>query len=700
MKFRASKRLSISLLLAFLLSVYFLYDYVSYNNERYQTSLDEGQGAINDIQIEVESLLNKVIALGEGLKGELLTSNLSKEEINVLVKKYSHRMYHLHGVTIAYRKYGLDKETELFAPFYDKRRSRITNIDLSYDYTLGEEEKNQWYTEPLKNGANWTEPYLAKVAQLVVADYGIPFYKAGESEPAGVISFTLDLKKLSAKVDSLVVGRTGTGMITSPKGKFVAHPFPDVRLDYDLYKIAKDFDMERQVKTIQTQDNGHINYKKLNGQEAFSFFSKIPHTNWKTIITFNASDLLGNANLLHRKLIKIALSSSILVFLIFLGFQNFENSKQKQFWLVSVVLSMVIIVNIVLMWYLNLNFNYTTENKKEVRIESRAQLQTFVKKENHKLATLGLQRFIAVPTGIFVESLQFVDSYTISIRGELWQKWPSHLAKFYEPGFRFPQEAEAGLVRINKISEKVERKHVVHTWSFKLNLKMPLDYSKYPFDVRDLNIEIMYPDVESGVLLVPDVDGYSGLTPYSMPGINQDIYFKDSKLLASRFSFDILNFHSRFGHKKFSGINSFPIMKYTIHLKRRLLNVMVTNIIPILVVASMIFLIFYSITKNQEDKSGVSMMGVVQSCAGFFFVLLVAHIELRRRLTTPELTYIETFYLTMYVIMALLAINVVIFTKSEKYKLLSYKDNLLIKVSYWPFLLFSWMIITLIVFYF
>ena len=98
-----------------------------------------------------------------------------------------------------------------------------------------------------------------------------------------------------------------------------------------------------------------------------------------------------------------------------------------------------------------------------------------------------------------------------------------------------------------------------------------------------------------------------------------------------------------FGHQKFSGLNEFPIMKYSINLKRRLLNVLVMNIIPILVVASMIFLIFYSNTKDKDDKSGVSMMGAVQSCAGFFFVLLVAHIDLRRRLNTPSLTYIESF---------------------------------------------------------
>lgn len=239
------------------------------------------------------------------------------------------------------------------------------------------------------------------------------------------------------------------------------------------------------------------------------------------------------------------------------------------------------------------------------------------------------------------------------------------MSRFYEAGIRFPQEALGVITHIDKISEKQEKNYVTYTWKVKVLLKMPFDYSKYPFDVRDIKIELMYPDPESGILLVPDVDGYSSIMANTVAGINKEIFMNDSKLLSTQFSFNMVDYNERSGNKKFTGLNQFPIMKYSINSKRRLLNVLVMNIIPIIVVASMVFLIFYSITKDKDDKSGVSMMGVVQSSAGFFFVLLVAHIDLRRRLNTSSLTYIESLYLTMYVMLAILAINVVTFTKRK-----------------------------------
>jgi hypothetical protein len=669
-------------------------------NNREQQSVKTGHAALNDIQEDYDLFLMAVKEKGEELKSLVESQQYTAQEIVKLISKHSRDLYHLHGVTVAYEPYAFDKSIKLFSPFYDKRRGMVRQLESKYDYTIDSIETNQWYYGPINNPKGfWTEPYLGTDAQMVVADYGIPFYLNGSTKPSGVISLTMDLKKLGSKMDSLAIGNAGTGMIISKTGRVVAHPFPEYVLDLNLPAVAKEFKIEDQVDRIMKEDRGFVTFKKQAGQQAYAFFSKIDEVDWKVILIFNSDDLLGSADKLHKKMVKIFLSGSLLVFFLLLLFIRIGTDTDKKLWFVSSTLAIVIVINILVMWYLNLNFNYSNTSKKEVLVDSRTGLESFILIENTKLKHLGLQKFIPVPTGIFIEEFEFRDSYNVSLRGEVWQKWPIHLDQFYEAGLRFPQEALTGKTSIELVSVERDKKFVTHTWAFRIILKMPFDYSKYPFDVRDIKLELMYPDVKSGILLVPDVDGYSDLSSYSAPGINKNIYFNDSQLLSTQFSFDIVNFHDRFGHKKFGGLNSYPIMKYTINLKRRLLNVMVTNIIPILVVASMIFLIFYSNTKSEEDKSGVSMMGVIQSCAGFFFVLLVAHIDLRRRLNTPELTYIESFYLTMYLMMALLAINVVTFTKTERYKFLNYNDNLLIKVAYWPLLLFSWMIITLVVFY-
>ncbi|SMD35249.1 Cache domain-containing protein [Reichenbachiella faecimaris] len=683
------------------LSAFFIYDLWNYMNVREKKSIEIGTESLLKVQNEIEEILDEVIAEGDQIKKIVEGQRLTKKEVIALAEKSSRDLFYLQAVAIAYEPYAFDSLTTRFAPFYDKRQGRVIQLEDRYDYTVDTASSNIWYHGPLQSRApEWSDPFFGTAAKVLVADYGLPFYLKGSSKPSGVISLVMDLKKLGAKMDSLAIGTTGTAMIFSESGHVVAHPISEYILDVSLQSIAQELGLENMVDVMLLTKEGYLDYSRYLGKKAYAFYAEIPHVQWKTLIVFNSADLLGNADLLHNKLVKICHGLSALFFMVVLFLIGKKANTKRKLWSVSVYASLIIVSNIMVMWYLNLNFNYSQGTEKEVFIDNRTSLASFINSENLRVSKLGLQKFIPVSTGIFVEEFEFRDAYNVTIRGQVWQKWPKHLARFYEAGIRFPQEALGALTIINKISEKEDKNFVTHTWTVKVMLKMPFDYSKYPFDVRDVKIEIMYPDVDSGVLLVPDVDGYSDILPYSSPGINKDIFLNDSKLLSTQFSFNLVNFQDRFGNKKFTGLNQFPIMKYSINLKRRLLNVMVMNIIPIIVVASMIFLIFYSITKDKDDKSGVSMMGAVQSSAGFFFVLLVAHIDLRRRLSTPSLTYIETFYLTMYVFMALLAINVVAFTKSKSQsRFLHYEDNLIVKVCYWPVLLFTWMLITLLIFY-
>lgn len=682
-------------------SIYFIYDYAKYIYDREETSLRIGQQSMTKVKTEIAQILDEVIEEGNRIKSIVETQRLSKQELAELVEERSKKSFYIHGLAVAYKDFAYDNEERLFAPFYDKRQRHVIQLGQKYDYTIDSVTTNIWFYEPMESREpEWTDPFFGTGAKQLIANYGVPFFLDGSSQPAGVISIAMDLKKIGAKMDSLTIGSTGTAMVFSESGKVVAHPESEYILDVSLQSIAKELGLGNVVDVMLLTKEGYLDFSRYLGNKTYAFYSEIPNVGWKAMIVFNSADLLGIADLLQTKLILICHGLSGFVFFLLLLLLNRRSELKSQLWSVSVYLSLIIIFNIIVMWYFNLNFNFSKGSEKEVFIDNRTSLAAFINNENQRVTKLGLDKFIPVSTGIFVEEFEFKDSYNVFIRGEVWQKWPKHLARFYDAGIRFPQEALSAITHIDKLSEKTEKNFVTHTWKVKVLLKMPFDYSKYPFDVRDIKIEIMYPDPESGILLVPDVDGYSSILANTFAGINKDIFMNDSKLLSTQFSFNFVNYNDRFGNKKFSGLNHFPIMKYSINLKRRLLNVLVMNIIPIIVVAAMIFLIFYSITKDKDDKSGVSMMGAVQSSAGFFFVLLVAHIDLRRRLSTPSLTYIESFYLTMYVILALLAINVVVFTKSnEESRFVNFRDNLIVKVSYWPVLLFIWMFITLIKFF-
>jgi hypothetical protein len=134
-------------------------------------------------------------------------------------------------------------------------------------------------------------------------------------------------------------------------------------------------------------------------------------------------------------------------------------------------------------------------------------------------------------------------------------------------------------------------------------------------------------------------------------------------------------------------------------VKRIYLNPFIANMIPILIVALIMFVVLY-VSSNQEDgRSGLTTMNVIQSSAGFLFILLLAHVNERNRIETPEIAYIELFYFSMYLYITLQTLALATMFRGVDWKLFRYEDNLILKLSFWPTLLTIWYVFTLARFY-
>ena len=92
-------------------------------------------------------------------------------------------------------------------------------------------------------------------------------------------------------------------------------------------------------------------------------------------------------------------------------------------------------------------------------------------------------------------------------------------------------------------------------------------------------------------------------------------------------------------------------------------------------------------------------MNVIQSFAGFLFILLLAHVNERNRIETPEIAYIELFYFSMYLYITLQTLALATMFRGVDWKLFRYGDNLILKLAFWPVLLSIWFAFTLHRFY-
>ena len=120
-----------------------------------------------------------------------------------------------------------------------------------------------------------------------------------------------------------------------------------------------------------------------------------------------------------------------------------------------------------------------------------------------------------------------------------------------------------------------------------------------------------------------------------------------------------------------------------------------------LTVAALLFLILLAATTEREkaDRFDFSILGVIGVNSALFFVVIIAHIQLRREFLGSGLVYLEYFYLVMYFTILLVTLDAYLISAGWQVRLLHYKDHLIPKLLYWPFLFGAGAIITWLALY-
>ena len=268
-------------------------------------------------------------------------------------------------------------------------------------------------------------------------------------------------------------------------------------------------------------------------------------------------------------------------------------------------------------------------------------------------------------------------------------------------GFEFTQASPVGRSVIHELisKDKLDDGGWLYTWKFNATLRIFFDYNQYLIDQHYIDIKLRYPDITENIMLVPDFESYEVLNPSARPGLSDIIFLPRHRVIASYFSFSSMDMKTFFGQNREEVSAEYETLEYNIVLKRRFITPFISYVIPFMLGASITFFLLYSLNRDENDKSGVTVMGVVQGMAALFFSMLLAHITIRNRIPTPAVTYMESFYFIIYILIAALILLVVMYSRSDRYKLLNYRENLIAKISYWPLLIGMLYIITLIKFY-
>ncbi|MCP5147145.1 MAG: cache domain-containing protein [Pseudomonadales bacterium] len=683
------------LLAALALTAYLIADFLRYEQARENQSIQLGEQAGTRVAEALDARLNAISARARAYAQEIVALD-SETQLLQSISEESQRFPLLLGVTVAFEP-GQFGGRDRYAPFFNKSRDEFQFVERSYDYTDPQLATAEWYTTVIATGEpQWSAPYYAEAAEAMVVDYGVPLIDAS-GELIGMVDYTIALSDFTQIVDSLSIGESGYGFTYDAQGAILSHPNPDYLLDNVFQE--KDGKDRAILAKMQHERQGVVAYNSTYTYKySWFFFRELESTGWKSVLVFAVDDLLGASDEGRRKIIHIALGVSLLlVAFMLLAMGTGKYTLVKLWWLVAAI-SIIVLGNIVLIWHLNLKTDFSLLDSNQERIVNQSILKKYVEQYDRDLHKLTNTTYTRVPTGIFVESYE-LNSFEASIIGKLWMKYPLALYDRAPPAFYFPgvSAIESRGLAIELVSETPYEDHVLVTWKFRGTLEQDFSYQQFPFEQNDIRLLIFYPDFSRNILLVPDLDSYDVLNPSAKPGLSESISVPSSETISSFFTFEEIDYKTSFGNETL--VKNYPALTFNMVAKRIWLSPFIANIIPILIVALIMFIVLYVSSNKEEGRTGLTTMNVIQSSAGFLFILVLAHVNERNRIETPEIAYIELFYFSMYVFITLEAVALAALLRGTNWKLFTYRDNLALKLMFWPVLVSTWLALTLLRFY-
>ncbi|WP_339075447.1 hypothetical protein [Teredinibacter turnerae] len=368
-------------------------------------------------------------------------------------------------------------------------------------------------------------------------------------------------------------------------------------------------------------------------------------------------------------------------------------------WATSIGVTCLLVVTLVLQWHemdkYDINKAQQLTNMTEV---------TRYLEGNHSdlMADPAGERII---TGLFIQSLKFFDSSEVNITGYIWQHFP--LARYagipdseISADFILPEQVNSGSDISPTLTYREKSNYgEVLGWYFEATLKQGFDYSHYPFDHKTVWIRLWPKAFSKNVVLVPDFSAYKSTSMDAIFGIEQGIVLGAWTRANTYFNYQTSSYDTNFGIPNYVGQTDFPELYYNFVIKRRFDNAFTVHLLPLFLVAVLLFAALLT-TSEEHEKSGLlgfNISGFLGMCSALFFVVLIAHIQLREQFAGAGVVYLEYYYIVMYVVLVASTVNTYLFAIRPRAieKWITYKDNIIPKVCYWPSIMIALNLITL-----
>lgn len=587
--------------------------------------------------------------------------------------------------------FGVGYADGTFAPAYMRAaRGEVVRFDLSkrLDYTNKALPEASWYVDTVREGTpRWTEPYFSESEGMLVTQYAAPFYEPGRKRSletiAGVVYVQLSLASLTDLTRRLNLGIEGYNFIVSKEGKFIAHPdHLFLGTQYQLQGNLLDDEQSDRRQASGPLLGNSIYHKKGDTDRSLPswlFYEPLAGTGW-SLATIVYHDIFAPAG-------DVRVRTLIGVIVAFVGFGIFfilwvvsrEVRSANALWSASMLVTAVFVAGILAIWHFHRLYPQL-ESGDDFIVASHSKLDQFEQQIKGEMARRKLEAPLKVPTGILINSVKFTGINETMLSGFVWQKYPLKIPEGVDPGFVFVDALDPEGVAVNEIYRMESGDKLVIGWNFRVTLRNRFHLLRYPFDNEVVRIKLWPKSLGQGIWLAPDLDDYGFLAPAKKPGLADNILLENWDFRHSFFSFEFESYNASLGDRRAAERRELiPSMFFNIGVQRVTVSALVAHGIPILVVAVLLFCVLLTSTENA--------FSILSYLAAIFFVLVVSHVGLRSELGINTLVYGEKFYLFMYALVLYICADAMLQEAKWEWKILSYNNNMLPKIFYWPLLL-------------
>ena len=612
------------------------------------------------------------------------------------------------GLGAAYHPFEADKNLRLFAPYIYRENGHYhkKTIDRLYDYTHQPNDTirdttngEYWFYDLNQIQSGWLPPYVESASDHYIAKYGSPIRKEGFNTPIGYAYATLDLDRIQALIQAVDFGSSGYALLLSPDNRLLFHSLTDQ--NNQTFSVKE---LYPEISLTGASGSYEIT-SELTQNKAWLHYQKVSPANWYLLSIVDYQTPLFEKDSSHPNLINAALSNkqflllSYLASLILLTFwilKIFPNHQLEVFFIISLSTSLLFLGGMMVTWNWQLKDIYSAEVSEEV-MSNKAAIDELTREYSTESLHNNLGPPIFIPTGCFVQSIEFQSAYNINITGYVWQKIPLNDSLEIEPGVIFPEAEDTQLQEAYRYEENGE---LVIGWYFNVMLRENFDYSTFPFDKQSVWIRFWPKSFGKNIVLIPDLSSYVSINPSTKAGLEKDFVVAGWEISDTHFDIRFNAYNTNFGLPNVSGDHRAPELYFNVGMVRNFTNHFITNVFPIIVVLLMLFSILVTTSRGEHHISllGFNASAVLASASALFFVVLISHIELRSELEVNEIIYLEYFYLITYAVILLISLNSIIFTWGLPISLVQYKNNIIPKLLYGPMITGAMFLVTFITF--